>query len=569
MIKKISLCFFIVILVLQASAQSFKIEDLKNAFGKGKALKLNGGLSANTVFNAGNETSGRDPFAYYLNGNINLNIYGYINLPFSFSLTNSGSSYQLPSSPNRLSLHPSYKWLTAHIGDVSMSFSPYTLNGHIFSGVGLEATPDGWEYAVMYGRLQKAVEYDKDRAGFLPTYKRMGYGVKASKISEKYQVSLNIFTAKDKTSSLLVPPDSLGVTPMENLAGSLSFLVKPTKFLEIQAEFGLSLLTSDIRAFKYDRDGILGLWSGSNSSSSYYKALKAQINYVGETNRFGVGYERIDPDYATLGAYYFNNDLENITLNGYQSLWNNKVSIDASIGLERDDLGKTKASSTSRVITSANLSFVPSDRFNANIAYSNFQTHTNVRSNFELINQENQFDRLDTLNFVQLSQTANLNLNIVVKKNEAQMHNLGVNISYQDAANKQGGVYHPGSVTEMINAGTSYSWTFLKSGLTFNGAINLNNSKIMNGNTLTWGPTLGMSSKLFKKKINLSGSLSYNTGSLDGVKQNEVFLCRLNSSYTFLDRHNINLGYNFQWRSSLKRLSTNNSLLTIGYASSF
>jgi hypothetical protein len=538
-------------------------------FGKGKPLKLSGGFSANSVLNAGNGNSGRDPWAYYLNGNINLNLFGQINLPFSFSLTNSGSSYKLPSSPNRLSIHPSYKWITGHIGDVSMTFSPYTLNGHIFTGAGVELAPDGWEFAVLYGRFQKAVEYDEAQPAFQPTYKRMAYGFKAAKISEKYQISINMLHAGDYENSLALKPDSLGITPMENLAGSIGLTLKPVKFIEISAEYGLSMLTMDKRAPGGDMGGMLDMWPGSNMSSAKYQAFKANLDYVGETTRAGIGYERIDPGYRTLGAYYFANDLENITLNGYQSFWENKMSVSLSVGYEHDDLEKSKASTSSRVVGSANVTFTPSDRINTNLSYTNFQTYTNVRSNFELINQENTLDRLDTLNFVQLSQSVNANVNIVTKRNEAESHNLNINLSYQDAANKQGGVYHPGSVTEMINAGTSYSWSLLKRGLTFTGAVNLNNSKILNGNTFTWGPTLGVNSQLFNKKVNMGGSLSYNTGTLEGKKQNEVFMARLNSSYSPWQRHNLTLAYNFQWRSALNRPAANNSLLTVGYSVSF
>jgi hypothetical protein len=570
MIKKIIWLFVLMVLFLsEIRAQSFRIEDIKNSFGKGKPLKFSGGFSANSTLSAGNGAQGRAPFVYYLNGNINLNIYGLINLPFSFNLTNSASSYKLPSIPNRLSLHPSYKWITGHIGDVSMTFSPYTLSGHLFTGAGVELTPDGWEFAAMYGRLLKAVEYDESQPAFLPAYKRMAYGLKAGKTSEKYQISINILSAKDDVSSLVFQPDSLGVTPMENLAGSISFLYKPVKFLELIGEYGLSLLTTDMRASSESREGILSAWPGSNVSSSYYHALKVQLNYIGETNRFGVGYERIDPNYRTLGAYYFTNDFENITINAYQSFLKNKMNATFSLGYERDDLASSKASASSRVVGSANLTITPSERINANLSYSNFQTYTNVRSNFELINQENQLDKLDTLNFVQLSQSANINLNIITKKTEMQLHNLNINVAYQDAANKQGGIYHPGSITEMINAATVYSWTFLKTGLTLNGALNINNSKILNGNTITWGPTLGTSSRLFNKKVMLGGSLSYNTGYLERVKQNEVFLCRINTSYMPFQRHNITLTYNFQWRAVMGRPPGNNSLLTAGYAYSF
>lgn len=550
-------------------AQSFRIEDMKDIFGKGNPLKLTGGFSANSVVNAGNGASQRDPWTYYLNGNINLNIYGQINLPFSFSLTNSGSSYKLPSSPNRLSIHPSYKWATGHIGDVSMSFSPYTLNGHIFTGAGVELSPNGWEFAALYGRFQKAVAFDDSHPAFLPTYKRMGYGIKAARIKDNYQVTFNVFGAKDKITSLAIPPDSLGITPVENLAGSVSFIYKPVKFIEFSGEYGLSMLTTDMRSAGDDVDGILSLWPGSNISSTVYHAFKLQLSYTGETNRFGLGYERIDPNYRTLGAYYFTNDIENITVNAYQSFWENKMTASLSIGYEHDDLQKSKASASSRLVASGNITAALTERVNANLSYTNFQTYTNVRSNFELINQENNLDRLDTLNFVQLSQSANLNMNIITRKNDAQLHNLNINISYQDAADKQGGVYHPGSVTEMINAGTAYSWTFLQSGFSLNGALNFNNSKILNGNTQTWGPIIGASSRLFNKKVNLAGSLSYNTGSLERTKQNEVFMCRINSSYSPVQRHAITLAYNFQWRSVINRPAMNNSLLTVGYSCSF
>ena len=555
MIKRQCLLLISVFLLsVTVNAQSFRVENIKDMVGKGKPFKFSGGFSANSTFSGGNSVSGRDPFVYYLNGNINMNIYGLVNLPFSFNLTNSGSSYKLPASPNRFSIHPSYKWITGHIGDVSMAFSPYTLNGHIFTGAGVELNPDGWEFAAMYGRLLKAVEYDEVRPAFLPTYKRMSYGMKVGKNGEKYRTSINIINVKDDISSLITPPDSLGITPMENLAGSLSFLYKPVRFIEVSGEYGLSILTNDRR---------------SNASSSHYNAFKAQLNYIGETNRIGVGYERIDPDYRTLGAYYFTNDLENITINAYQSLWENKLNVNASIGLEKDNLANNKASATSRTVGSFNITATPSDRINISLLYTNFQTYTNVRSTFELINQENQLDKLDTLNFVQLSQSANMNLNIITKKTDKQLHNLNINASYQDAASKQGGIYHPGSVTEMINAATAYSWTFLESGLSLNGALNMNNSKILNGNTITWGPTIGSSSRLFKKKVMLSGSFSYNTGYLENIKQNEVFLCRINSAYTPAKRQNITLAYNFQLRSVVNKPATNMSLLTVGYSYSF
>ncbi|UZO82122.1 hypothetical protein NBT05_06525 [Aquimarina sp. ERC-38] len=104
--------------------------------GKAKLFSLTGGVAANAVYYNG--SSPRDPFTYYLTGNVNLNISGVYNIPFSFSYSNQELGYSNPFTFNRLSIHPSYKWITTHIGDVNMTFSPYTLSGHQFTGFGFE-----------------------------------------------------------------------------------------------------------------------------------------------------------------------------------------------------------------------------------------------------------------------------------------------------------------------------------------------------------------------------------------------------------------------------------------------
>jgi hypothetical protein len=263
------------------------------------------------------------------------------------------------------------------------------------------------------------------------------------------------------------------------------------------------------------------------------------------------------------------NDWENITVNASQVFWQKKMTLNVSIGYEHDDLAKNKAHVSSRIVGSANLTANFGERVNANVSYSNFQSYTNVRSNFELINQENPLDLLDTLNFVQLSQNANIAVGILTKKSETRQDNLNLNFSYQDAADKQGGIYRPGSVTEMINAATSYSVNFLSSGWMLAGDLNFNNSRIQGANAVTWGPTLTVASKVLKKKVNVSGSVAYNTGYLEGTKQNDVVLFRFNSAYTWKEKHSFTLAYAFRWRSAPDKPSRNNSLLTFGYGYNF
>src|ERR1043165_8325834 len=103
----LSLCMGL-LLPMCTFAQSFDLEHIGDMFGKGKPIKVNGGLNASTVLNSGGGYS-RQPFTWFLNDNLNANLFGQLNLPFSFNLTNAGAGYSYPNMPNRLSLHPTYK----------------------------------------------------------------------------------------------------------------------------------------------------------------------------------------------------------------------------------------------------------------------------------------------------------------------------------------------------------------------------------------------------------------------------------------------------------------------------
>src|SRR6187551_476853 len=123
-----------IVLISVVSPLFLKGQNLES-IGKEKPLTVNGGISLNQIFygSSGIE-SRRDPYSYFASGNINFNLYGW-SVPVSFSLSNQNVTYQQPF--NQYGIHPTYKWATAHIGYASMSFSPYTLSGHLFNGIGV------------------------------------------------------------------------------------------------------------------------------------------------------------------------------------------------------------------------------------------------------------------------------------------------------------------------------------------------------------------------------------------------------------------------------------------------
>ncbi|SEO51926.1 hypothetical protein [Niastella yeongjuensis] len=549
-------------------AQQVDIESLKNVF-KAKPVRFSGGVAANAAFYSGNGNYGRAPFTWFLQGNLNANLFGKINLPFSFNLTNAGHGLTYPTPPNRLSLHPTYKWIAAHIGDVAMSFSPYTLSGHQFTGAGVDLTPDGpWRISAMGGRLQKAVAYDSG-SNILPVYRRMGYGVKLGYNQKLYRVAVSAFAAKDVQNSLLVPPDSLLIFPGKNLAIHYEAALQPLKGLEVSAGYATSVLTRDIRDTTENHNkGITNAFTGGNGSTAIYHALKGQLNYNFRKSTIGVGYERIDPGYQTYGTYYFNNDLENITVNLAQSLFKDKASISANVGVQRDNLDYSKSGTTRRVVGALNINFAPSEKWQSSFSYSNFQTYMNIRPQFEYINQL-PYQQMDTLNFTQISQNANLNVNVLAKKSEQQMHSLNVNLNFQDASDDQGGTVAKGNSSQFYNLATSYGIQWLQSGMNLTAAYNVSYNTIARNDFMTMGPTVSFMARMFKKKLSSGLSASYNFSKQDNIQISSVLSVRLNASYTVFKKHRLNLSLVNQIRETQQTKNTTDLTGTMGYSYSF
>ncbi len=538
-------------------------QDLSQ-IGKAKLFKLTGGVAGNAIFYEGQ--SNREPFTYFLTGNVNLNISGIYNIPFSFSYSNQKFQNTNPFSFNRLSIHPSYKWVTTHIGDVSMTFSPYTLSGHQFTGVGVDLTPGSrFKMSAMYGRLLKESEFNPDDPQSEPAYKRIGYGIKANYEFEKFSIGAIFFKASDDKSSLdNAVPVELELQPKENAVISLETKVKLFDKGEINVEVASSTITEDTDAEgEADSASILSALIKNNATTQQYKAFNASFSYPVGQGIVGVGYEYIDPDYKTLGAYFFNNDLENITLNATQNIFENKLNIAFNAGLQRDDLDNTKSTQLQRVVSAINLTYNASEKLSLSGGYSNFQSFTNIKNQFDFINEVSQIDNLDTLDFQQISRNANLNANYILKDTETKKRNLSVALSFQNAVNKQGGQTVENGDSNFYNGSASYTMGYPILNLNVSTAINISYSTIGTDTGLTYGPILSANKQFLDKKIRTTGSISYNQTNNNGTKQGDVTNIRLGSTYTYLKKHNFNLNVLSQFRNSTT--SSNDFTITFGY----
>jgi hypothetical protein len=502
-----------------------------------KELEVNGGLMANLITNTGDLESNRLPFAWNINGNLSLNISDGLEIPVSMNISNLNSGLQVPNTPTRISLSPKYKAFTVHMGDLNLNYSPYTLNSHQFVGGGLDIAPQKsrFSFRAMGGKFQRSVAYDSINSNNIAAYERWGYGGKIKYAAKDYHIAINLFTATDKLESLAMPADFIGVRPQQNLTSSIDASLRPFKGMEVKAEVALSVLTSDIRdsAESVQRLGFPIPFFTENNSTGVYNANSIAINYNAGKNRLGLSYEKIDPEYRTLGAYFFTNDLENITLSLGRSLFRNKMSFFGRAGIQRDNIDNAKPEQNQRIVGAVNVNYSPNYRLQIAANYSNFTTIMRVQSQFQFVNQANQFQALDTFNFSQVSQNLNINSNYMLVTKDSSMQFLNVNFSLQDVTAEQFGQELLASASLFYNLSLSHIIQNTKRGLDIVTSYLATSNQLGGTAFLTHGPSLSVTKRVYQNKIKLQAGVNYNlTTSADVADLNEdVLNLRLGVNY--------------------------------------
>ena len=549
------------------------LEELKK-----NPFQISGGVSANSVFYSSNVYNGRAPFTYFLNGNLNLGLYRWT-MPISYSLTNQGSQlgYQVPFKFNRVSIAPKYKWIKAYIGDANMTFSPYTFNGLLFTGAGVELTPNiPIKVAVMTGRLNKAVE-DDGNPNTIPAYKRMGYGVHLKWEKERYKLGLIGFYAKDDVGSLSRAPDAKGVLPQENLVLSMTGSFMIDKNLEVFGEYANTALVNDLRAASSgaEKKRLAARFLSPNSSMESYSAYNGGVNLKLKKGMVGVKYERIDPGYKTLGAYYFNNDLENITLNSSFTLLKDRLALSANIGRQRDNLDNQKFKQTSRWVGAVNANFKASDKLMVTTSYSNFTMFTNKQLNqFNNINNNPLLIQQpkDSIDYKQISQNTNINVNYIISSSKEKVQNININYSLNEMVNRENGIVRKGGLSRFHNADVNYTLGFPEKKMNIATSVNYTHMYAASQVSSIWGPAVTVTKSFLKEdKLKTSIGASYNHSGSSTANIN-VMNFRLGGNYMPWKKHSFDLAFIQMFRKTdqaTENPNLNEMTCTVGYNYSF
>ncbi|MDX9903468.1 MAG: hypothetical protein RB288_05260, partial [Bacteroidales bacterium] len=419
--------FNLVLLFLIAVNSHAFTQDL-SSLSEQDPFKISGSLTAKLqLYNTDRDNPSRSPFMWYLQGSPVITVYGIV-LPFSFRLSEQQRDFRQPF--NQFGVSPYYKWAKLHLGYRSHSWSTYALAGHSITGVGLELTPGKFQVGFATGRLLKPVRYLDNPENInvqTPAYKRTGMALRLGYGSATNNLSLVVLKAKDDSTSLGTVPTEYRLTPDENLV--VSFQTKQTiakKFL-FEAEVAQSLYTKDSRTALSDSTGdvmtkIFSSLMANHESTTSSNAVRASAGYQSDIFSLMMRYQRVEPDFRSMGAYYFATDLSNITIEPSLKLMQKKLTLSGSVGTQVDNLKNDKNLRTRRTITSARINFVPVPQYNLSAFYSNYG-----------LAQESGLLSIDTLRQSEVAQatsqigvTQSLNLT-----GEKLAHNLMANFNYQ------------------------------------------------------------------------------------------------------------------------------------------
>jgi len=303
-----------------------------------------------------------------------------------------------------------------------------------------------------------------------------------------------------------------------------------------------------------------------NATSRYYDALNFGIGYRGPIYSIQIRYERVAPEYQTLGAYYFTNDIRNITLVPSVKALKGLLSINGNIGIQKNNLDESRTTTTARLVTAVNAAYTPTPQWSTTLAYSNFSSYTNIRQRTDPFATQ----LLDTLNFYQVSQT--LNGGVVHSLGSTQApQSIMMNVSYQRASNNANAEID--SQSDFITGNIAYTYTVARR-TTLATSLNGYHSAAVGTKTLYFGPAVSVNHNT-ESGIRTSLSAGYNTAK---GKQSppSVINSRLNCAYTpkkekgGAQKHTFSLGLNFLQRLKAAATRSHSELTILGnYAYSF
>ncbi len=532
--KSLTYCFILVLLFLFGNMS--KAQNIEN-IGKQKPVSVSGSVSLRlNTFSTTDSLSTRDPFFWTISGSPVVSLYG-ITLPFSFSFSKKQSDFRQPF--NYFGVSPYYKKVTFHAGYRSVYFSDYSLSDHMFLGGGVEAQPSVFRLGFVYGRFSKAIEPITDTLTqnySIPSFNRKGYAAKFGIGTSNNYVDLIVMKIRDDSSSISRTEES-GITPAENLVLGIKSKQVIAKIVTLDVDFGFSAYTwdtrsSDLNLSEYNIPSAMNLLITPNVSTEFLTAGKASLGLRLKKFSVKLNYRRVEPGYQSMGAYYLNTDIENITVAPTLSLLKNRLRLNGSIGYKRNNLFNTKFNNTFQRANSLMVSFMPDSKWGLNLNYSNY--NMNQHRNTSLVRDTLQLEQF-TNNF-----SGNLFFNFGTR---IRRQNLSVAMAYMNLTDNS-----TDSVTNAVNSlnpSASYRYSDTENKFSWSLGWNANHFKTPRNVTFRWGINGSASKSISDDKLNLGLNTRIFKTNLQGKNFSTTWMIGATAGYKPAKMHTFSVSLNY------------------------
>ncbi|MEM8584648.1 MAG: hypothetical protein AAGF87_10280, partial [Bacteroidota bacterium] len=370
-------------------------------------------------------------------------------------------------------------------------------------------------------------------------YRRIGSGLQLGYQSEKTNISLNIFSARDKTEEVDdASIDSLD-RPEQNLCLGLNMQQQISEKLFVHGEWAVSALTRDQNQPELENSSgfqrMFGLFR-PRISTGYHQAYRFGIQFKPGAFDWSIQFERIDPGYRTLGSLYFQNDIENITTQIVLPILQGKFQLQTSLGLQRNDLNQVKdPSGFRRFIGNLALSAQWTNTINSQISWSNFRTTNRISA----VNVP--FVEVDSIVIVQSNNNLNLSNSFQIGQGGKQI--ITTNFGFQEAQTIRNDTLDGQESNQFLLGLVAYNLNMThgsqrQSSLT--ASVLAHQNRLPIGNIFLFGPSLGYQMKWGKEKpLQLGATLALSSVRTEENSNSGLLRFQISGNYKIVEASQI------------------------------
>lgn len=531
------ICLTLVLCFLGTHLRSQNLDNIG-----GTPFVLSGNISVGSSFyQAVNRDNRRSPYSYYISANPTFSIYG-IDIPISLMYRDQQGSISNPF--NRVSINPTYKWISLQLGKTSYNMHNFVLSGQLINGVGMALTPGNLTLSAARGKLENPLaQLDTLVAGaqLLETYEREALAVKIGYGTSSNYFHLTGFRAKDDINSAdrNIINERL-VKPEENIVLGTSLGISPVSWFSVKANIAASAHTAnqesqdvftsrDIDKIKADYGEYITL----NFSSKIQFAGDASFDFNWRNFGFGGEYKRVDPLYKSLGTYYFLEDYENILGKVKIHLFKNRIRFNARGGIQRNNLNNLRSVTNTRQILHANIMMRISQGLSLNAKYANFQTDRSP--GLVMVN--------DSLRVARTNETYGVSPRFAFG-DPNRRSSISLSANYQNLEDQLNEV-ETGQSIENYNGNITYSISMKKSGTRLSASVIGNQNRINKNDRTRIGGNVRYGKSLLDKKIKINTTIGYLQNYLNDESDGRSITARIGLDYRKKKKYTASLRFNY------------------------